>query len=186
MTIPAITMEELRRWLADGRPVSVLDVRQAANRAEWSIPGSRHADAYDALWARDPDALKDVDLPMNRPVVTVCNLGKTSLIAAEQLQARGYEVLSLVDGMKGWSLAWNEAALDLPAAAGRASSRCGAPARGASRISSAAGARPSSSTPPATPASSRRSPAAKVGRSRHWSTRISTPTISAVRGCSRN
>lgn len=123
MTIPAITMEELRRWLADGRPVSVLDVRQAANRAEWSIPGSRHADAYDALWAHDPDALKDVDLPMDRPVVTVCNLGKTSLIAAEQLKARGYDVRSLVDGMKGWSLAWNEAALDLPAAAGLPAAR---------------------------------------------------------------
>jgi glyoxylase-like metal-dependent hydrolase (beta-lactamase superfamily II) len=33
----------------------------------------------------------------------------TSLIAAEQLRARGFETLSLAGGMKAWSLAWNSA-----------------------------------------------------------------------------
>ena len=104
-----IDVETLRRWLEEGRPVTVLDVRPAAERAEWAIPGSLHINAYDALRARDPAALAEVDVPGDGPVVTVCAAGKTSLVAAEQLAARGVEALSLEGGMKAWSLAWNTA-----------------------------------------------------------------------------
>lgn len=117
MSVQEITTEELRRWLAAGRPVTILDVRPLAQRAEWSIPGSRHEDAYDRLWAGDPAVLRGLDLPRDRPVVTVCAAGKTSALAAERLGSEGFEALSLKSGMKGWSLAWNEAVLDLPATA---------------------------------------------------------------------
>jgi glyoxylase-like metal-dependent hydrolase (beta-lactamase superfamily II) len=109
-----IDVETLRRWLEEGRPVMVLDVRPAAERAEWAIPGSLHVDVYDALKAHDPSALANVEVPSNTPVVTVCAAGKTSLIAAEQLAARGVEVMSLEGGMKAWSLAWNAAEVPLP------------------------------------------------------------------------
>ncbi len=109
-----IDVETLRRWLEEGRPVTVLDVRPAAERAEWAIPGSLYVDAYDALKVHDPAALADVDVPGDGPVVTVCAAGKTSLIAAEQLAARGVEAMSLEGGMKAWSLAWNTAEVPLP------------------------------------------------------------------------
>ncbi|HLJ36288.1 MAG TPA: MBL fold metallo-hydrolase [Ktedonobacteraceae bacterium] len=109
-----ITVERLRRWLEEGRPVTMLDVRPAAERAEWYIPGSLHIDAYAALQAHDPHALAQVALPANAPVVTVCAAGKTSQIAAEQLAARGMQVYSLEGGMKAWSLAWNTAELEVP------------------------------------------------------------------------
>jgi glyoxylase-like metal-dependent hydrolase (beta-lactamase superfamily II) len=109
-----IDVETLRRLLEAGRPVTVLDVRPAAERAEWAIPGSLHVDAYDALKAHDPAALAEVDVPSDRPVVTVCAAGKTSLIAAEQLIARGVEAMSLEGGMKAWSLAWNAAEVPIP------------------------------------------------------------------------
>src|SRR5438132_471922 len=80
-----IDVETLRRWLEEGRPVTVLDVRPAAERAEWAIPGSLYVDAYDALKVHDPAALADVDVPGDGPVVTVCAASKTSLIAAEQI-----------------------------------------------------------------------------------------------------
>ncbi len=99
----------LRSMLDRGEPVTVLDVRRAEDRVEWAIPGSVHVDAYDALRAGDPDALAGADLPRDVPVVTVCNVGKTSTIAAEQLRARGFEAHSLAGGMKAWSLAWNSA-----------------------------------------------------------------------------
>jgi glyoxylase-like metal-dependent hydrolase (beta-lactamase superfamily II) len=109
-----IDVETLRAWLEEGRPVTVLDVRPAAERAEWAIPGSLHADAYDALKAQDPAALANVDVPSNGPVVTVCAAGKTSLIAAKQLAACGVEAMSLEGGMKAWSLAWNTAEVPIP------------------------------------------------------------------------
>jgi len=104
-----IEMVILRQWLEEGRPVLVLDVRPAEERAEWAIPGSIHVDAYHALKAGDPQALASVELPKNVPVVTICGAGKTSLIAAEQLQARGVPARSLKGGMQAWSLAWNAA-----------------------------------------------------------------------------
>ena len=102
-----ISVEILRAWLEEGRPVTVLDVRPTAEWTEWAIPGSIHVDAYDALKTHDPAALANVDIPSDVPVVTVCAAGKTSLVAAEQLAARGLQALSLDGGMKAWSLAWN-------------------------------------------------------------------------------
>jgi glyoxylase-like metal-dependent hydrolase (beta-lactamase superfamily II)/rhodanese-related sulfurtransferase len=105
----AIDIETLRQWLDQRKPVIVLDVRTAADRAEWAIPGSIHVDAYAALKANDPHALDQVDLPSDTPVVTVCGAGKISLVAAQQLRARGVQVRSLAGGMQAWSLAWNTA-----------------------------------------------------------------------------
>jgi glyoxylase-like metal-dependent hydrolase (beta-lactamase superfamily II)/rhodanese-related sulfurtransferase len=114
-----IDRETLRHWLDEGRRVTVLDVRPAAERSEWAIPGSLHVDAYDRLKAGDPLALDGVRLPDGLPVVTVCGAGKTSLIAAEQLRARGVEAVSLAGGMRGWSLAWNQAEVSVPGSAAR-------------------------------------------------------------------
>ena len=66
----SIDSETLRRWLAEGRKVTVLDIRKPSDRAEWFIPGSIHVDAYDALKVNDPNALADVELPGGIPVVT--------------------------------------------------------------------------------------------------------------------
>lgn len=108
-----IDVETLRTQLEDGASLTVLDVRPAEERTEWAIPGSRHVDAYEALKAGDPDALAHVDLPSDRPVVTVCAAGKMSRVAADQLRSRGLQALSLEGGMQAWSLAWNTAEVPL-------------------------------------------------------------------------
>jgi glyoxylase-like metal-dependent hydrolase (beta-lactamase superfamily II) len=108
-----IDPETLRQWLTDGRSVTMLDIRKAEDRAEWSIPGSIHVEAYEALKARDPMALANVSLPTGVPVVTVCGVGKAALIAAAQLQARGIHAVALEGGMKEWSRAWNTADVSL-------------------------------------------------------------------------
>jgi glyoxylase-like metal-dependent hydrolase (beta-lactamase superfamily II)/rhodanese-related sulfurtransferase len=109
-----IGVDALRAMLADGQPVTVLDVRASADRAEWSIPGSIHVDVYESLKAGDPEALGTVDLPSGVPVVTVCGAGKMSLVAAQKLRDRGIDARSLKGGMKAWSLAWNSAIVPLP------------------------------------------------------------------------
>ena len=109
-----ISVSALREKLERGEPVTVLDVRPTAQRDEWSIPGSRHVDAYEALWAGDADALSRVELPTDRPVVAVCAVGNTSLLAADQLRQRGLKALSLHGGMRAWSLAWNAADVAVP------------------------------------------------------------------------
>ena len=113
-----IDVEALRDWLDRGEPVTVVDVRSAEARAEWSIPGSVHIDAHADLRQGRPGPLADAQLPADRPIVTVCNAGKMSETAADVLANRGFAVQSLTGGMKAWSLAWNAArvfVLDTPA-----------------------------------------------------------------------
>jgi rhodanese-related sulfurtransferase len=104
-----IDPKTLRDMLERGAPVTVVDIRTGEERAEWSIPGSIHVNAYEALKNGDPEALAGVELPVDVLVVTVCGAGKTSAIASEQLRDRGFQAVSLEGGMKAWSLAWNTA-----------------------------------------------------------------------------
>lgn len=111
---PRLEVARLQEMLDRGEEVTVLDVRTAAERAEWYIPGSVHIDAYQALRAGNPKALADAQLDQKSPVVAVCAMGRTSVIAATLLRQRGYEAFSLIGGMKAWSLAWNVAQLSAP------------------------------------------------------------------------
>src|SRR5436309_15151684 len=88
MTAPTISTEGLRELLERGSPVTVLDVRPAAERAEWSIPGSVHAEAYDALRRRDPTGLAEFHPTNGDRVVTGRAAGRRSRLAAERLRAR--------------------------------------------------------------------------------------------------
>ena|SRR5579871_2299029 len=109
-----ITVDTLCEWLAERKPVTVLDVRTQEDRDLWSIPGSVHLDAYESLKAWRSDALAGFELPAPGPIVTVCGRGKVSQIAAGQLRARGFDAISLIGGMQAWSLAWNVAEVPLP------------------------------------------------------------------------
>ena len=100
----SIDVNTLREWLDAKRPVTVVDVRAAADRAQWSIPGSIHVDVYSALHAGGAGVLDTLEIQRDRPVVTVCNAGRASQVAADVLSARGFDARSLNGGMKAWSL----------------------------------------------------------------------------------
>jgi rhodanese-related sulfurtransferase len=104
----------LRDMLERGERVTVVDVRKGEDHAGWSIPGSVHVDAYDALNAGDERAMEGLQLPEGTPVVSVCGRGRSSAVAADQLRRLGHEAFSLEGGMKAWSLAWNAADVPLP------------------------------------------------------------------------
>lgn len=109
-----ITVDALRQRLEKGERVTVLDVRDAEDHAEWTIPGALGCDAYDDLSAGRPGRIATFDLlPRGVPVVTVCYAGNTSRIAADALRERGFDAVSLAGGMNAWSLAWNTADVSL-------------------------------------------------------------------------
>lgn len=107
-----IETHTLRAWLEAQQPVTVLDIRTDDDRIQWAIPGSVHVDAYEALRNGEAGPLADLVIPGDHPVVTVCNAGKVSQVAADVLATRGFDARSLAGGMKAWSLAWNSA--DVP------------------------------------------------------------------------
>lgn len=108
-----IDVRTLRDWLEEKRPVTILDVRTDEDRAQWSIPGSIHVNAYESLKTGRADALSNIDLPGDVPVVTICNRGIVSEIAAKRLAEKGIPAVSLQGGMQAWTLAWNIARLNL-------------------------------------------------------------------------
>jgi glyoxylase-like metal-dependent hydrolase (beta-lactamase superfamily II)/rhodanese-related sulfurtransferase len=112
-SIKQIDAATLRTWLENNEPVFVLDVRPTSQREEWQIPGSHYLDAYKRLNEGDLSVLSEIQIPEKSKVVTVCAAGRISQIASAGLREKGINAYSLKDGMKGWSLAWNKAILDL-------------------------------------------------------------------------
>lgn len=103
----SIDTNTLRTWLETGKKISILDIRPMQEREEWFIPQSIHFDVYEKIKAKDANALQGLHLDKTIPVITICAAGKTSSVAADILQQKGYNAFSLQGGMKSWSLAWN-------------------------------------------------------------------------------
>jgi rhodanese-related sulfurtransferase len=80
--IQEIDVPTLQEWLAQGRPVKVLDVRPAQDRDVWWISGSEHVDACESLKNGAAGPLADVSVPADEVVVTVCGIGRASTKAA--------------------------------------------------------------------------------------------------------
>jgi hydroxyacylglutathione hydrolase len=87
-----VTIDELERRLAAGE-VELFDVREADERDEGSIPGSRHLPYRMARQAAD-NGLCCAD----RPIVTICESGARAAIAASVLQAAGLDARPVLDG----------------------------------------------------------------------------------------
>jgi glyoxylase-like metal-dependent hydrolase (beta-lactamase superfamily II)/rhodanese-related sulfurtransferase len=86
-----VSLEELERLLADDE-VELLDVREADERDDGHIPGSRH------LPYRTARAAAEAGLFNGRPVVTICESGPRAAVAASVLQAAGVNARPVLDG----------------------------------------------------------------------------------------
>lgn len=93
--VGAVTAPELAAWLSAGT-VTLLDVREPAERAIVTIPGDLAIPLGDLTerWA---------EVPSDRPVVVYCHSGRRSARAAELLAGRGYEALNLTGGVLAWA-----------------------------------------------------------------------------------
>jgi hydroxyacylglutathione hydrolase len=90
-SLAPVSLEELEQLLADDA-VELLDVREANERDEGHIPGSRH------LPYRTARAAAEAGLLDGRPVVTICESGPRAAIAASVLQAAGVDARPVLDG----------------------------------------------------------------------------------------
>jgi glyoxylase-like metal-dependent hydrolase (beta-lactamase superfamily II)/rhodanese-related sulfurtransferase len=89
-SLPTLGADELLRL--DGDEVQVVDVREASERDEGYLPGSRNI-PYRLLRKIGCDALE-----RSRPVVTVCESGPRAAIAASLLQRDGFDVSAVSPG----------------------------------------------------------------------------------------
>ena len=89
-----VTVEELDSLIEAG--AAVIDVREEDDRDTGYIPGSRNV-PYRLVGSCCPD------LPLDRPVVTICDTGPRAVIAASILRTRGYDVHPIAEGgMVDW------------------------------------------------------------------------------------
>ena len=86
-----VSLDELEQMLADDS-VELLDVREADERDEGHIPGSRH------LPYRTARAAAEAGLLNGRPLVTICESGPRAAVAASVLQAAGLNARPVLDG----------------------------------------------------------------------------------------
>lgn len=104
----------LIEWLREKKPVQIIDIRPTQDYDEWHIAEAENIYVYHDLQRRRPGLLEDFQPESeDTPVVAVCFAGNTSQIAANYLQSRGINALSLMGGMNRWSLAWNDAEVPL-------------------------------------------------------------------------
>ena len=111
--VPRIGPEEARRRSQEEPNTLIVDVRDAANRrASGMVEGAIPVSSGTLPFAADtevPEEWRDPRLQdRSRPVITVCDLGPMSAMAAKTLKDMGFENVSYIEG---GTRAWKDAGL---------------------------------------------------------------------------
>ena len=107
-SVESLPPADLRRRLAAGEAVHLLDVRNRGEIDEWRIAAPERTEVpyvqFQAAAVRDalPDAVDDA-LDADEQVVVVCAEGKASAYVAGLLVDAGYDAVNLDGGMEGWA-----------------------------------------------------------------------------------
>lgn len=93
-----VGVNEFEKFIAD-TTVTLLDVRTPAEHAEGFIPGTHfNIDVLEETYIKTATD----NLPKDRPVALYCRSGNRSKNAARILAEKGYEVVELGSGFRGW------------------------------------------------------------------------------------
>ena len=102
-----VDANEFAKYIQD-KNVTVLDVRTPAEHAEGYIPGTDfNIDVLEDSYTR----IATEKLPKDKPVALYCRSGNRSKKAAKILADKGYEVLELGTGFRGWVAAGKKVAV---------------------------------------------------------------------------
>lgn len=93
-----VDAHEFDKFIKD-TTVTVVDVRTAAEHAEGYIPGTDfNIDVLEDTYTK----IATETLPKDKPVALYCRSGNRSKTAARILADKGYEVVELGTGFRGW------------------------------------------------------------------------------------
>lgn len=90
-SVPAIDIEQLRRRLASQPVPYLLDVREPWEYAAGHVPAAQ-------LIPLGELEARVAEVPRDRPVLAICQMGSRSLAAAAYLLSLGYADVANVDG----------------------------------------------------------------------------------------
>ncbi|WP_254536892.1 MBL fold metallo-hydrolase [Halomarina litorea] len=105
--VTSLDAREVRRRLAAGESVHLLDVRNRSEIDAWRIEGE-NVDRTDVPYmkfvaAEATDSVADLVENVAEPVVAVCARGEASAYVASLLEGEGIEAANLAGGMEGWA-----------------------------------------------------------------------------------
>ena len=102
-----VDAKEFAAFIKDTTKVTVLDVRTAAEHAEGFIPGTHfNIDVLEDTYTK----IATETLPKDKSVALYCRSGNRSKNAARILADKGYQVVELGTGFRGWVAAGKETA----------------------------------------------------------------------------
>ncbi len=116
--VSSITARELAAQIDSDEDVFLLDTRAEADFDEWHITGETVEILnypYFQLLDEIPADLLSA-LPEHKTVIVLCAKGGSSALVAENIEAEGYEVTHLEDGMKGWARLYEYVELEIDSA----------------------------------------------------------------------
>ena len=101
-----VDVSEFEKFISD-TTVVILDVRTAAEHAEGFIPGAHfNIDVLEDTYTK----IATETLPKDKPVALYCRSGNRSKNAARILAEKGYQVVELGTGFRGWVAAGKKTA----------------------------------------------------------------------------
>lgn len=101
-----VDVNEFAKFISD-TTVIVLDVRTPAEHAEGHIPGTNfNIDVLEESYTK----IATENLPKDKPVALYCRSGNRSKNAARILTEKGYQVVELGSGFRGWVAAGKKTA----------------------------------------------------------------------------
>ena len=101
-----VDVNEFEKFIAD-TTVVLLDVRTSAEHAEGFIPGTHfNIDVLEDTYTK----VAIETLPKDKPVALYCRSGNRSKNAARILAEKGYQVVELGTGFRGWVAAGKKTA----------------------------------------------------------------------------
>lgn len=96
MNVRQIPAPEIAAQVAQGEPLTIIDVRTPAEYADGHVPGSR-------LIPLEQLPLAVADLPRDRTLYLMCRSGGRSDLAGQWLSQQGFDVVNIAGGMLQWT-----------------------------------------------------------------------------------